>query len=156
MQLLNLFQRPHITLLVVAIVITVHSALAMPPPKEEKVTCDEYFYPSKDPHTYMCRSNHVTHKCPIDSCKVDDKAWPQATFKNCDLLNKQRQIITGHTIPSVTPYQYHTTQRVLMYRIVRLESGTDALQQRINPTTINLLAKNVSKCDMLQQTNKFN
>ncbi|KAH9456050.1 hypothetical protein MJO28_006062 [Puccinia striiformis f. sp. tritici] len=108
MQLLNLFQRPHITLLVVAIVITVHSALAMPPPKEEKVTCDEYFYPSKDPHTYMCRSNHVTHKCPIDSCKVDDKAWPQATFKNCDLLNKQRQIITGHTIPSVTPYQYHT------------------------------------------------
>ncbi|POW11344.1 hypothetical protein PSTT_05352 [Puccinia striiformis] len=142
MQLLNLFQRPHMTLLVVAIVITVHLALATPPPpKEEKATCDEHFYPTKDPHTYMCRSNHMSYKCPIDSCKVDDKAcelpfafgiFPansrgdiddvafclmirarigmiigsQATFKNCDVLNKQKQIIHGRTLPVVVPIQY--------------------------------------------------
>ncbi|KAI7953500.1 hypothetical protein MJO28_006047 [Puccinia striiformis f. sp. tritici] len=107
MQLLNLFQRPHMTLLVVAIVITVHLALATPPPpKEEKATCDEHFYPTKDPHTYMCRSNHMSYKCPIDSCKVDDKAWSQATFKNCDVLNKQKQIIHGRTLPVVVPIQY--------------------------------------------------
>ncbi|KAI7953497.1 hypothetical protein MJO28_006044 [Puccinia striiformis f. sp. tritici] len=111
MQFSTLFQRPHIILLVVALVLTVHSILANPPPKDapkdEKVTCDDYFYPSKDPKSYMCRSNHVTHKCPIDSCKVDDKAWSDATFKNCDRLNKQKEIIPGHPLAVVLPLQYH-------------------------------------------------
>ncbi|KAI7953492.1 hypothetical protein MJO28_006039 [Puccinia striiformis f. sp. tritici] len=51
--------------------------------------------------------NHVTHKCPIDSCKVDDKAWSDATFKNCDRLNKQKEIIPGHPLAVVLPLQYH-------------------------------------------------
>ncbi|KAH9441375.1 hypothetical protein Pst134EA_029395 [Puccinia striiformis f. sp. tritici] len=108
MKIINSFQPPHITSLILAIVVTSHQALAATTPAVTPRTCDQYFFLGKTPGVSLCRSDHVSYKCQLDSCKVGNKPWTAAIFKNCELLDKQRgKVIPGHKLPMVIPLQYH-------------------------------------------------
>ncbi|KAI7936715.1 hypothetical protein MJO28_015614 [Puccinia striiformis f. sp. tritici] len=135
MKIINSFQPPHITSLILAIVVTSHQALAATTPAVTPRTCDQYFFLGKTPgvsslipdappcclqyaEVTTCRTNAslivakwVTNLVSYDSnlvtfCEVAGRT--AAIFKNCELLDKQRgKVIPGHKLPMVIPLQYH-------------------------------------------------
>ncbi|KAH9458573.1 hypothetical protein Pst134EB_010870 [Puccinia striiformis f. sp. tritici] len=105
MKIINFFQQPHIASLILAIVFTSRQALAATTPSR---SCNQYFFLGKTPGVAFCRSDHVSYKCQLNTCTMDNKPFSSALFKKCDLLDKERgNLIPGRQLETMIPLQYH-------------------------------------------------
>ncbi|KAI9612028.1 hypothetical protein H4Q26_008118 [Puccinia striiformis f. sp. tritici PST-130] len=146
MKIINFFQRPHITSLILAIVFTSHQALAATTAAVTPRTCNQNFVPSlKTTGVFFCRSDLVLYECQLNSCKVDNKPFASATFKNCDLLDSQRgNVVPGRQQDTIIPLQYHVVDSgvevlnkadVQWYRCYKTDKFNDHRANQYNSTT---------------------
>ncbi|POV99519.1 hypothetical protein PSHT_13490 [Puccinia striiformis] len=130
MKIIDFFQPPHITSLILAFVFTSSEALAA---ATQSRSCNQYFFVGNTPGVSFCRSDHVSYKCRLNSCTMDNKPWASALFKQCDLLDKQRgNVIPGHQLETLIALQYHVEDEG-----VEVQNKNDARWYRCPQTDFN-------------------
>ncbi|OAV98847.1 hypothetical protein PTTG_12285 [Puccinia triticina 1-1 BBBD Race 1] len=106
MSFINLFHRPHVTLLTIAAIVNICASVAVAPRYR---TCDGSFYPGSDPSESICNSGGTDYPCATDSCgEYSLASWQQFTFQDClfYLNNDKTQPITTNRRDVIHPLEY--------------------------------------------------